>query len=227
MRHSEAIFKQISTSFPKYLFESIVNGKDERTSNVVVLMSLALLAYAGVETTQLAFRRNFGKKGVSPTRFVLSSIAFFVIAWFAYSFHTGKFIGDWWGAQSSFLFTAIFYLILGLYTLITGIIAASKDNPNVFDEFYRGDSFLLSFLVAGGWKPSLIQNLAEPLLLFAIGVFFLPYSLLLGLPLVFCAISTWLHAGLEFYLEVGEERNRFANEGHLYSKNRKFSKIIE
>ena len=97
------------------------------------------------------------------------------------------------GSQSSFLATGIFYILLTIFILVKGIKALSQQSNDAIHERYRGDSALLGFLAKGSWNPALVQNLAEPLLLLSVGFFLLPINMFWGIPLMFCAISSWLH----------------------------------
>jgi hypothetical protein len=132
---------------------------------------------------------------------------------------------DTYASQSSYLATAVFYIILSLYILVKAILS-KINNRRVINEAYRGDSFWLSFLMKSGWQQSLVQNLAEPMLFLAFGFFLLPVNLYWGIPLIFFAVSTWAHLGMEAVMELDEIRNSLSNKGYVYAKGSKFSKPI-
>lgn len=224
---NDQLFSQLGRSFWKYAFEAIVDSKNDRNSNVAILLALALLAYSGVESVNLIFRTNFGNKGVNVYRLILSVLSFTVVTVFAFKNYF-NFNQDSMaiGSESSFLATGIFYILLILYILIKGIRSFFQKSTNVIHERYRGDSQLLGFLIKGNWSPSLVQNLAEPLLLLSIGFFLLPINSLWGLPLMFCAISSWIHLLMESIMSVVGIRNILADKGYVHSKNKTFSEVI-
>lgn len=224
---NDQIFNTLGKSFGKYAFEGLVDSKNERATNVAVLLALALLAYAGVEAVNLMFRKNFGKKGVNVYRLLLSSLAFVVIAVVAFNYYF-DYTPDsmYMGSKSSFLATGIFYILLTVFILIKGITALSQQSDHAIHERYRGDSALLGFLAKGSWNPALVQNLGEPLLLLSFGFFLMPINLLWGIPLMFCAISSWLHLLMETIMGVLGVRNLLSNKGYVHSKNKTFSEVI-
>ena len=212
----DQIFNRLTGSIWKYAFETTVaDSKDpnkRRSGNILFLIIVAILAYAGVEAAKLLFRKNFGKKGISITRMVLSIIAFLIISGITFYYYTTFTLEDASiGSKESFLYTAIFYIVLSGYILFRGINSISK-NPKI--EAYRGDSYLLGFLMKGkkGWSQSLVQNLAEPLLLLAFGIFFTGINLFWGIPLIFCAISCWVHLLLETIVGLVKERNYLSDK---------------
>lgn len=220
------LFSMLSKSFWQYLLESFTAGsknpkKDEAT-NMAMLLLVAILAYAGVEAVKLLFRSNFGKGGVSTTRMVLSIIVFLLLAGFSFQFY---YVYDAdptdWASKSSLLATAIFYFFCVVYMIYNGGIKSRNNNvhPN-----YRGDSALLGFLVVN-WKQSMVQNLAEPMLCLALGVYFLPFSYLWGIPLIFCAISAWLHLAVENVMKLGWIRDGLSDVMSPRNRQKQFSRV--
>lgn len=192
----EHLFNNLSGNFFKYLLESFTNSnpKDNRAGNMVMLLAVAILAYAGVEAVKLIFRSNFGAKGVSLTRLVLSVVAFLALSGVSFYFYSNYDDSPiTWASKGSFFYTSIFYVSISAFIIYKGTVKAKNQqvNPN-----YRGDSTVLGFLLKS-WKQSRIQNFAEPLLCLALGVYLAPYNMLLGIPLIFCAISAWLHLAVE------------------------------
>ena len=217
----EQIFSSLSNNFFKYLLATFTDSKDSKASNMVILLALAILAYAGVEAIKLIFRNNFGSKGVSTTRFVLSVIAFLAISGASYSMYSGYDNSPMdWASKSSFLMTSLFYLFLSASMIYKG--GVKKRNTEVFSS-YRGDSSVLSFL-SSEWKQSTIQNFAEPLLCLALGVFLLPYNMLMGIPLIFCAISGWLHVALESFANLGGLRDTLSDAMAPRNRETKFAR---
>ena len=58
----ESIFQKLTNSVWKYAFESFTSGTGDpnrqKANNILFLIVVAILAYAGVEATQLIFRKN-------------------------------------------------------------------------------------------------------------------------------------------------------------------------
>ena len=70
------------------------------------------------------------------------------------------------------------------------------------------------------------QNLEEPFLTLSIGILFAGYNFLLGLPLVFCAISVWAY---QLYMDLlGHNHVDKVLEEQGYSKQQgeQFTEII-
>lgn len=223
---SNEVFNRLTGAFYKYFFESFVNSKDERSGNVATLLFLAILAYAGVEASKVLFRKNFGVNGISIGRLFLSSIAFIILGIVTYYYYSGFDTETAeMGTQSSFLAASLFYFILAIYIFLKGMLSRKQ---NALHPNYRGDSSVLGFLMKGkrGWKQSTVQNVAEPLFLLAIGIFLSAVNLWWGIPLVFCAISVWLHLAMEAIMGVGEISELLSNAGYAYSKGQSFSEVV-
>lgn len=222
------IFERLTQSFWKYLFASLVEtdaGKNKQGRSVdlhliLFLIILALLGYAGVESIHLIFRNNFGKKGINMTRLIISVIAFGLLAFIAYRYYAGFTVDDSTiGSRTSFLYTTIFYSALSILLVYKSFNSVTNDT-NIL-EAYRGDSYLLGFLTKGekGWKQSTVQNFYEPLTLLSVGVFLTPINLFWGIPLIFCAISFWIHAILESSLKVINYRNYLSDQRGYFDEN--------
>lgn len=191
-------FQQLSGSFFHHFWESLLNEKNERSQKLALFLAIVVLAYAGVEAVKLIFRNNFGAKGINVWKLFLSFGAFVAIGIIAFNnYQTNGELAEY-GSKQSFLYTAIFYFALALFLLVKGVIEVRKRATNPVHFSYRGDSTVLGFLADSGWNQAKIQNLGEPLFVLAIGIFLTPINWFLGLPLVFCAISVWIHYGYEY-----------------------------
>lgn len=228
------LFANFSEGLFKYALDAFVGtGNKNKGNNMMIILALILvlfifiaLIYAGVETVKLFFRNNFGSKGVSMIRAIISAIAFLVLAYLCFTGYSDFYFDyEAYGSQESFLFASITFLFVGLIVFVKAILARVRDNK-VYDPIYRGDSNLLSFLVKGGWNQSMVQDLAEPLLFLALGVYLFSFNYIWGLPFIFCAISTWLHLGIEAVFGFFDERKELTNEGYAYTHNRKFSNVV-
>lgn len=222
----DQLYSKLSKDFGTHLLQSFIDDKDPRSGNLVFLIGLAILAYAGVEIVNLVFRRNFGSKGINVFRMVLSVLLLFFLAYWSYSYYA-EYLPEYGyiGSRSSFLATSIFYVVLAVYVIYKGV-GSFGSTESTLHPSYRGDSSLLGFLIKGGWTPAKIQNLAEPLLLFALGFFLMPLNLYWGIPLMFCAISSWAHLGAEVVLDMLNQRNSLSNKGHAYNHNQSFTRVV-
>lgn len=229
-----AMFSKFSNGLFKYAIDAFLGADNKnKEGNMMLIIALVLavfifiaLIYAGVEVVKLLFRKNFGKQGVSMFRVVLCAIAFFALAGFCYVASTDyTYELESLGTKESFFYASIFFLFLGLIVFIKGILSKVKNNENV-PPIYRGDSSVLGFLIKGGWSQSLVQDLAEPLFFLALGVYLLSFNFIWGLPVIFSAVSTWLHLGIESVFGFFDERSELSNKGYAYTHNREFSKVI-
>jgi len=153
------------------------------------LAFLALLAFVGEEAVQIIFRKNFGKGGLDPIRIIVCFLLFEIIA--VAFFLTGLFADDSLeviGSRLSFFLASGFYAVLGFIILLKGIRGIKEAKE---DYLLSGESAFLSFLTKDGWSHSKIQNIAEPVLTLAIGVFFLLINIPWGIPIIYCALSVW------------------------------------
>ena len=91
---------------------------------------------------------------------------------------------------------------------------------------YRGDSYVLGFLEKRGWTQAKIQNVAEPLLVLSIGVLLSVYNILLGIPLIFSALSVWIHYAYEAIGGLIEARDMLSDvKGMPQNEPKEFSEV--
>lgn len=191
MNNNDDIFKSLLGHFINNFIKA-TDDKDKVAQFRLTLSIAGLLAFVGVEAVAILFRNNFGKKGISIIRWVLCIIAFGGMTALGFISHANKEIdrADEIGIPNSFLFTGIFYGLLTIILLLRGIklISLSRHSQNK-QVYYRGDSYLLSFL---GWKPSeSIKYVAEPLTVLCTGIALCFINIFCGIPLIFCAVSVW------------------------------------
>lgn len=225
----DAGFDKLSGSFWKYILESFTEGsKNYRAKSISFLLILVLLTYVGVELVKILFRRRFGKKGLRSAKLLFVGLALAVVSiiGFVQYFDPNEVDQFWLGSKNIALVTGVFYAALVLYVAIKGFREKGRVNLYSTPEYYRGTSTVLGFLIQSGWKPSSVQNLAEPLLLLAIGVSLLSTSLLLGLPLIISAISYWIHLAAERIMNFHHARDRTANQGHEIDQESAFVEVI-
>lgn len=226
----DSSFEKFNGRFWESIFESFTEGQSSnRAKKISAFIFIALMTYAGVEFVKILFRKNFGKTGLRSSKLIFVCIALAILVVFAaIGYADYENVKNYWiyGSKNALLFTAIFYSFLILFVAIRGLIEKNRNNIHPISS-YRGTSTVLSFLIEQGWKPSLVQNLAEPILLMAIGVFLIPTtSLLLGGPLVLFSISYWLHLLLETLMDFHNERNQMANTGHEVDQETTFVEVI-
>lgn len=228
------LFAKFSEGLFKYALDAFVgSGNKNRSGNMIMILAIILslfifiaLLYAGVETVKLLFRDNFGKKGVNIVRVIISALAFLALSYVSYSMYSDFYYEyEVYGSHKSFLFASITFLVVGLAVLIKGILVSVRDNP-VYDPIYRGDSNILGFLIKDGWSQSMVQDLAEPLFFLSFGFCLFSFNYVWGLPFIFCAISAWIHLGIESAFGFFDERKNLTNKGYAYTHNREFSKVV-
>lgn len=223
MRNSEDVFQSLGGSFFRYGIDAL----DKRNKGAQLrffLVSLALLTYVGVEIVKLVFRDNFGSKGISPIRVILSVIALFTIAGVSLimTFGSKQDFEGINGNPAEFFVIFIFYLSMAIYISLKALRAYKHPNDKIHPN-YRGDSTILTFLMNDGWSQAKVQNLAEPLLVMALGIFFSIVNVVWGFPLICCAISVWLHMILEYFMGISSVRDILAQKGYNQTRPGEFS----
>ena len=161
----------------------------------LVLALTGLLVFIGVEAIKTFCRKDFALTQLGMLRFVFCFLAFGGIAAFSFSMiNSGENYATHYGTPQSHLVIGLVYAVTALYILITGVLQFEETKRGSPALTWNGRSYLLGFLTKDGWKESTIQNLAEPLLLIAIGTalcFYDPYG---GVPFIFCGAAVWLMA---------------------------------
>ena len=153
----------------------------------LTLAILGILAFIGNEAVKVLFHKNFGMTKGAIVRLTLCFFSFGCIAvLFFLSLDANDSLATEYGSPGSHLVMGIFYSVLAVTILIKGIAYRNK-----FDEHNVGDSTLLSFLKKDGWSQKKIQNIAEPLFVIILGATICLFDLIGGLPIIFCALSTW------------------------------------
>lgn len=225
----DAGFDKLSGSFWQKFLESFAEGsKNNRAKFLSIFFLLLIVTYAGVELVKILFRKRFGKKGLRSAKLVFVGLALLGVSIGAF---TQYFTSDevdplWIGSKETALLTGILYVILFFYVAIKGFREKGKAHLYSTPEYYRGTSTIFSFLIKSGWKPSSVQNLAEPLFLLAIGIFLLPNSFLLGLPLIASSISYWIHLAAERLMNFHDLRDQMADRGHKIDEESAFVEVI-
>jgi len=161
----------------------------------LVLAIAGLLVFIGVEAIKTFCRKDFAVTQRGMLRFVFCFLAFGGIAAFSFSMiNSRESYAIQYGTPQSHLVTGLVYAVTALYILITGMLQFTATRDGSPGLTLNGRSYLLGFLTKDGWKESTIQNLAEPLLLIAIGTalcFYDPYG---GVPFIFCGAAVWFMA---------------------------------
>jgi hypothetical protein len=192
-----------------------IGVKDKSALIRLILSTIALLAVIGEEGVQVIFRKNFGKKGLSPFRIVACSILLGVISFLSFKSFFDIDFRFVEANSTTFVLSGIFYLIFALLILIKGFVAIKEAEDSKEHPEFAGDSELLSFLVKENKSnQQRVQLLEEPVLVLAIGVLISSINFLWGLPLVYCAFSVWINKIVEtifFDPIVNEQSNQQSN----------------
>jgi hypothetical protein len=203
-------------------------GNDKR-DNLIMLLLLAILAFVGAEAVKVTFRTNFGREALNMGKIIVCSLLFWVIAFFAFDSYrnldqTNPNDIIEIGYPKTFLFAAIFYVLYGLFVLLKGIAEIGKANRQAnINPLYKGDSYLSSLLNIK--NQTRVQSLEEPFLVLSIGILFAGFNFLLGLPLVFCAISTWGYQAYEYISGHNHIDKILEKQGYTQNRGEQFSEI--
>lgn len=223
MSNSNNLFEMLFKIALKGIFNppSSSNPKDNRGENELMLALLGLLAFVGADAVKVVFRKNFGIKGLNLIKVVLASIAFGAISYFAFHFsQVDTEINLDYGSHKSYHLAGVFYAILSLYVLVTGIYHKARAAKLNFHPEYRGDSFLLASLIEkNGWKQSTVQNWIEPLIVVTLGGLISISNLLWGLPIVFCGLSVWGHQFIEYLFGHNPVNTKMQDHGYKAEKD--------
>jgi len=188
-----AAIKHLINSQPSQSNSNNNEDRPEVLKLVLVLSALAafVLLLVGAEGVKVAFRRNFGKGGINLFRLILCSLGFFsvAIASFVIIVEVNSSL-PFMVSPDSFFVNGIIFTLLGIYILVQGIRAWKKARKSQLSS-YKGDNFRLNFLTQKGWTGRKIQNVAEPLIVINLGIWFCFFNLLGGLIFIICGLSVW------------------------------------
>ena len=182
-----------------------INSSNKGNNSSAIRFFLALtglLFFIGAEAVKVFFRKNFGVKGINLVQLILCSLCFLGIGilsvmQFLDPENTRVHISDD-TSQLSFLIIGVGYITLALYILRKGILERMKAvKANNYSDF-QGDADVMKILAEKGWSQNKIRYLAEPMYTLILGIVVLFYNPLGGIPLLFCALSVWGHAAMEF-----------------------------
>ena len=198
------------------------NNENRPAQLKLILTLIALAAFitllVGAEGVKVVFRRNFGKGGINLFRIILCSLGFFSVAIASFTIIADNDASvPFMISSHSFLVTAIIFTLLGIYTLEQGIRAWRTARTSTL-TFYKGDNYRLNFLVQKGWSERKIQNVAEPLIVINLGIWFCFFNLLGGLIFIICGLSVWftlledLILGKRNIQRVAERMNNNTNQ---------------
>lgn len=232
-------FTQVAKSVGGYLLEAAFRGNGKNTGNnaalaimaFIALVILTILLYAGAETAFLLTRKNFGGNGVKKIRAVVSFGVFMWLAYFCYSMSL-DYYGEATalGSELSYWYASLTFLAIAVLTLIRSFTAPAKsilpdDHPEAWFNSYRGDSWLFSGLLKENWPQSLVQDVAEPFLFVALGLYLASFNYVWGAPIMFCGFSCWFWLGVESALGFFKERKLLSNQGRMFAEQ-SFSPLV-
>jgi hypothetical protein len=223
------LFSKMANGLLSYAIDAMFGDKATgKGSTMVILVGilaavaiLIVLLYAGAETVFLLTRKNFGGKGVKKVRGFISFAAFMYLAYFCYSMSV-DYYGYWaaYGSEGSYWYASLTFLVLALLTLVRSFTAPAKflfpeGHEDEMFNIYRGSSWLLSGLLKEKWDQSLVQDVAEPFLFVAIGLYLTSFNYVWGVPIMFLGFSCWFHLAVEAGAGFFKERKLLSNGGRV------------
>ena len=199
MEQKEMIAKQLALKAAKEIFEGMNSSdkKKQELANILILVVLSVgLLILGSQSMLVIFRTNFGTKIIKKWAITLASLSFigwggltYVIASNSSSSETIDILGG----ELACYFTSIFYLSFGILSYFIGLNEVQRAKLQELPPYYTGDSVLLSFIDREGNNQNFIQKWAEPLIIFAVALFFTAISPLLSFPIFYCFLSLVIH----------------------------------
>ena len=231
MKQTDDVFESLNWSIFRLLPDLFEDNGGKGPRNAVLIKFLffvaIILLFVGDEAVKLIFRKGFGSKGVHWWKVLLCILTFGAIGYYSLEIGTNEYestsVADM-GSQYSFLITGVFYYLLAAWLFYKGFLQRRNRSA---EKYYRGDSILLAFLIGKGWNWSQaqVQNLAEPLMLFCTGALFSAANLVLGIPLMFCALSSGLTYLVENLTGVSRVRDTLAQRGRQTSEKDEYSNV--
>jgi len=182
-----------------------INSTNEKNNSAAIRLFLALagiLLFVGAEAVKIVYRKNFGIKGFSMFRLIICFLCFLGIGIACISFGLGDELNGrdfWFMSKGSFVVCGAAYIVLAFYVIRKGILERIKASKNQLYTDFGGEPDLLRILLEYGWSNNRIKYLAEPVYTLLLGVLLALYNPMAAIPIIFCAISVWLHAVLEFF----------------------------
>lgn len=213
MENIDRLFEGLHMAIFKRLPDLTQKNNDAVVVRVLFFV-LLILIIAGDEVTKILFRKGFGTKAIHWWKLTLCIAAFGSMSFICYvigiSEHESNKYRDF-ATPFSFLVGVGFHAFTALVLLFKGFV--SPRNKKAY-KYYRGESELLAFLIEKGWSPVKVQNLYEPLSLLVVGAFLSALNPFIGLPFVFCAISSWVNMFIENIHGYSSVRNHLALHGY-------------
>lgn len=199
-----------------------IDSTDEKNKSAQIRLFLAvagILLFVGVEAVKVVFRKNFGVKGINIFRLVLCFGCFLALGIGLIVAAGESSLDTNWFSSSSFLISGAFYIIVAVYILRKGIIGRMRAVKSQNFSDFTGESDLLSTLATDyGWSDNKIKYLGEPLYTLLIGFAFIFYNPIASIPFIFCAISVWAHAALEFLFVQNPLQPQMNNQPQVTSQ---------
>lgn len=225
MNNTDETFNGLGRSLLKYLVDSLGDKNGSAVLRFLFIL-LAILCFIGAEAVKVVFRTNFGRNGINMAKIISCSILFAGISFsLLFLWNNGYPDLKWVGMQKFYLPGGVFYGFLSLVVLFKAIFEKSKPARSDVQPLYQGDSTAFGFLSRYGWSQSSIQHVAEPLWLLCVGAGTLVYGFLLGIPIIFCAISVWVHPLIEAKFRSNHIRDTINQKGHQTRNADDFSPI--
>lgn len=220
MKQSDDLFESLNWSAFR-LLPDLTQEKPNAAVLKFLFFILLILLFVGDEAVKLIFRKGFGTSGVHWWKVLLCIGCFGGLGWTALEIGMDEYseIPPMF-SRFSFYIAGGFNIGLAIFLFYKGFI---QRRNKLAHKYYRGDSTLLAFLMGKGWSQAKVQNLAEPLTILGVGAMLTVLNPFLGLPLAFCAISSWFTYAADSFAGFSHVRDTLAIHGHQSNKTEDFS----
>lgn len=207
----DELFKTISNQTSRNIYTSATRGKylekpaKEELANKITLGLLALFIFAGGEILKITFRKDFGRGQLNQFKIIVGFIGLLGVSLinFLLFFDESSTITVGYFGMIPLFATGLLYLIFAVFIIVKGMADLNKSNkPKNANK--RAISYLFTIK---GWKVNNVQTWLEPSFLLIIGIVYLPFNFLCGLPLIFCALSYWLHSAYVYFTSESDHKD--------------------
>lgn len=207
-----------ATSSPMAQNEKQKKEADERKAKLIIALMLALFAVVATEPLKVILRRNIGKYALSMLGITIASILYLTYALFLITLLGATNFGDRpitdFPLPAQFLLNkyilvagVIFYSVLAIHVFMRGMDEYYKARgiipQNPVQHIYRGDCLFMDSMYNKGFSQHIIWRVSEPKTCFKISVILTVITPLIGLPLLFTALSFWINEWYHVWIILG------------------------
>ena len=194
-------FDQETIHIAKHLLKHSLSSNEikKNSNNKVSLLVIALLGFSGEEAVKVLFHKDIGLKGLGIIRLIFYILCLLSLGAYELDLYYNSDVADL-DQPSKPLFGGIvliaFASLIAVRSVIHYRLALRLNNRSS----HTGDPQLLSFLLKGNWDVSLVNYLAEPLLLMSLGIGIYFIDWIAGLAVIACSVSVWLSYFTRYFL---------------------------